>query len=273
MNWFLAILAFVALQARAADQLLEIVSGQQRLTLSQSQLLARRDARTVWVPDSDYKLRYTHFKAIPIANLFKNVAIPESAMVQCHSTDGFSAVLEKSRLFNSDPKASKAYLAIEDPRNPWPHLPGKIASAGPFYLVWKNPKASSVSLEEWPYQIAAFTILADARAVFPKIYPADDASAAIRNGFKSFQTNCFPCHKMNGNGAGSIGPDLNIPMNPTEYLQASALKALIRDPASVRSWPQRAMTGFSAAALPDGELADLVAYLEHMSKRKVVVPQ
>ena len=245
MKWIFAILACASLQARASDTVLEIVSGQQHLSLSQSQLLARSDARTVSVPDSDYKLHYTHFKAIPVASLFKDVAIPESAVVQFRSIDGFSAVLEKSRLFNPDPKASKAFLAIEDPKRPWPELPGKAASAGPFYLVWTNPQASSIGSEEWPYQIASFTILTDARDVFPKIYPADDAPAAIQNGFKSFQRNCFPCHKMNGNGAGSIGPDLNLPMNPTEYLQSSALKALIRDPASLRSWPQRAMSGFS----------------------------
>jgi mono/diheme cytochrome c family protein len=193
-------------------------------------------------------------------------------VVQCNGADGFSAILEKTRLFSTDPKASKAFLAIEDPKSPWPPLPGKAASAGPFYLVWTNPKASSVSSEEWPYQIASFTIVTDAHALFQHIYPADDAPAAIHHGFISFQTNCFPCHKMNGNGAGSIGPDLNLPMNPTEYLQSSALKALIRNPASVRTWPQRVMSGFSAAALPDAELDDLVAYLGYMSKRKAVVP-
>jgi mono/diheme cytochrome c family protein len=268
MKLILPVLALASLQASAAGASLEIVSGQQSQVLSQSQLLARHEVRTITVPDSDYKRRYTHFRAIPIADLFKDVAIPASAVVQFRSTDGFSAVLEKARLFNADPKASKAFLAVEDPRSPWPPLPGKTLSAGPFYLVWTNPKASSVNPEEWPYQIASFTIVTDARALFPKIYPADDAPGAIRHGFTSFQTNCFPCHKMNGNGAGSIGPDLNLPMNPTEYLQLSALKALIRNPAGVRTWPQRAMTGFSAAALPDAELDDLIAYLEYMSKRK-----
>ena len=73
---------------------------------------------------------------------------------------------------------------------------------------------------------------------------------------------------MNGNGAGSIGPDLNLPMNPTEYFEAKALESVIRDPASVRNWPRRTMPGFSEAAIPAAELSDLIAYLRHMSTWK-----
>jgi cytochrome c1 len=73
---------------------------------------------------------------------------------------------------------------------------------------------------------------------------------------------------MNGNGAGTIGPDLNLPTNPTEYFDARTLASLIRDPASVRSWPGMIMRGFSEAAIPDAELSDLIAYLRYMSTRK-----
>jgi mono/diheme cytochrome c family protein len=268
MKWLLAAFAVVSLNALAVEVTLEIVSDQQRLTFSQSQLLSRHDLKTIAINDSDYKKRLTQFKAIPILSLFKGIAIPDDAVVQFNSTDGFSATLEKTRLFSTDPKASTAFLAIEDPKKPWPPLPGKKASAGPFYLVWKNPEASSIGPEEWPYQIASFKILSDPRSVFPKIYPAADAAPNVQNGFKSFQKNCFACHKMNGNGAGSIGPDLNLPLNPTEYFEAKALESLIRDPASVRNWPRRTMSGFSKAAIPDAELSDLIAYLRYMSTRK-----
>jgi len=267
-KWILAAFALVSLNAVAAEATLVIVTGQERVTFSQSQLLSRRDNKTISVADSVYRQRLTRFKAIPIANLFKGLAVPELAVVQCNGMDGFSANLEKTRLFSTDPKASKAFLAIEDPKRPWPHLSGKTTSAGPFYLVWTNPQASAIGSEEWPYQIASFVVLSDPRSVFSKAYPAADAAPNIQNGFKSFQKNCFPCHKMNGNGAGSIGPDLNLPMNPTEYFEAKALASLIRDHASVRTWPRRAMRGFSEAAISDAELADLIAYLRHMSTRK-----
>lgn len=268
MKWMLAAFALVSLNAHAAEATLEIVSGNQRLSFSQSQLLARADVRTISVTDSEYKREFTQFKAIPIANLFRGVAISELAVVQCNSTDGFSANLEKTRLFSADSKASQAFLAIEDPASPWPRLAGKTASAGPFYLVWINPEASDIGSEEWPYQIASFHILPDPRGVFPRIYPGADAPANVQNGFKSFQKNCFACHRMNGDGAGSIGPDLNVPMNPTDYFDAKALAALIRDPAGVRTWPRRYMRGFSVSAIPDAELEDLIAYLRYMSARK-----
>src|SRR5262249_58673294 len=106
------------------------------------------------------------------------------------------------------------------------------------------------------------------RSVSQSFSPAADAAPNVQKGCKSFQGICFACHKMNGDGAGVIGPDLNLPLNPTEYFEAKALESLIRDPASVRNWPRRTMAGFSRAAIPDAELADLIAYLKHMSTRK-----
>ena len=268
MQWILAVLALVSLNAFASDATLEIVAGKERLIFSQSQLLSRSDVETISVAGSVYERRFTLFKAIPIGNLFRGLPIPELAAVQCSSTDGFSAILDKTRLLGTDPKASKAYLAIEDPMSPWPRLSGKANSAGPFYLVWTDPEASAIGPEEWPYQIASFHVLSDLRGVFAKIYPALDAAQNIQNGFRSFRKNCLACHKINGEGAASIGPDLNLPMNPTEYFQADGLVSLIRDPASVRTWPRRTMHGFSEAVIPDAELSDLIAYLRHMSARK-----
>jgi mono/diheme cytochrome c family protein len=268
MKWIWAAFAVVAMNAHAAEGTLAIVADGERLVFSQSQLLSRRDIQTISITDSEYKRRFTSFKAIPIANLFKGLVIPELAVIQCNSVDGFSAILEKTRLFSADPKASKAFLAIEDPKNPWPPLVGKASSAGPFYLLWTNPQASAIGGEEWPYQIASFNILSDPHSVFPTMYPADDAALNVQNGFKSFQRNCFACHKISGNGAASIGPDLNLPMNPTEYFEAKALASFIRNPASVRTWPGMVMHGFSAAAIPDAELSDLTTYLRYMSTRK-----
>jgi cytochrome c2 len=268
MKWVLAAFGLISLHALAAEASLEIVVDKARLSFSQSELLSRRDLQTISVTDSEYKQRFTKFNAIPIANLFTGLTLPELGVIQFNSSDGFSANLEKSRLFSADPTASKAFLAIEDPRNPWPQLGGKTASAGPFYLLWVNPQASGIGPEEWPYGIVSIHVLADKHSVFPNIFPAANATPDVQNGFKSFQKNCFACHKMNGNGTASIGPDLNLPRNPTEYFDAKALSALIRNPASVRTWPGMVMRGFSEAVIPDAELADLIAYLGHMSTHK-----
>jgi mono/diheme cytochrome c family protein len=261
-------LAIVSVTAHAQQATLTIVADERRLVFSQSQLLSRHDIQTISVADSVYKQRFTRFKAIPMTNLLSDVAIPEFAVVQCNGADGFSAILEKARLLSPDPKASKAYIAIEDPKDPWPDLAGKTTSAGPFYLVWTDPQASAIGREESPFQVISFVVLTNARTAFPNIYPADDAASNVQDGFKSFLKNCFACHKMNGNGSGSIGPDLNLPMNPTEYLDETALAALIRHPGSVRIWPGMVMRGFSEAAISDEERSNLIAYLRYMSKTK-----
>ena len=54
-----------------------------------------------------------------------------------------------------------------------------------------------------------------------------------------------------------MGPDLNDPMNPTHYFVESALKMLVRDPASLRKWPGSKMPGFSSSVLSDSDLGAL----------------
>jgi hypothetical protein len=55
-------------------------------------------------------------------------------------------------------------------------------------------------------------------------------------------------------------------VNSTEYLGETALAALIRHPASVRTWPGMVMRGFSEAAIPDAVRSDLIAYRRYMSR-------
>jgi cytochrome c1 len=76
------------------------------------------------------------------------------------------------------------------------------------------------------------------------------------------------CHTLNGQGTSQLGPDLNIPFNPTEYMAEKYLRQLIRDPQSLRRWPQSKMAGFSPKDLPDGELDQIVAYLRSMIGQK-----
>ena len=118
MKWILGALVLVALNAFAGMATRVIVSDQQRSTLSRSDLLSRHDIQTISVAESVYNPRLTRFKAIPIASLFEGLSIPALAVVQCNGTDGFSAILEQTRLFSTDSKASTAYLAIEDPKHP-----------------------------------------------------------------------------------------------------------------------------------------------------------
>ena len=46
------------------------------------------------------------------------------------------------------------------------------------------------------------------------------------------------------------------------------LRQYIRDPQSLRRWPQGRMPGFSEQVLPPAELQHLITYLRHMAQRK-----
>ena len=264
MKWFWPALALLAWHAGAADRAtLVIVDGDSRRELTRPQLLARPDVETITVGDSVYHQRVTRFKAIAIAHLFEGLPVPADAVIQCVGSDGFAALLRRTRLFAADPGTSHAYLAIEEPDHPWPILDGQDTSAGPFYVVWIDPQASAIGREEWPFKVTTLKVVADPDRLFPHSRPGAAAGSAVAAGFESFQKNCLPCHRMNGDGDGTVGPDLNRPANPSSYLQPAALKALIRDPASLRSWPGMVMRGFSREILPDEELADLLAYINY----------
>jgi cytochrome c1 len=64
-----------------------------------------------------------------------------------------------------------------------------------------------------------------------------------------------------------MGPDLGRPMNAVNYLTDQGVRALVRDPKSVRTWPMQQMPGFSVEAIPDADLDALVAYLDHIADR------
>jgi mono/diheme cytochrome c family protein len=55
-------------------------------------------------------------------------------------------------------------------------------------------------------------------------------------------------------------------MSPTEYLTPAGLQALIRDPKSVRNWPEQRMPGFPADQMNDREIDLVISYLAHMTR-------
>src|SRR5258706_13182680 len=112
MKFIWAAIVIASMTAHAEQATLTIVAGQQRLVFSQSQLLSRHDIQTISVADSVYKQRVTRFRAIPMANLFSDLTIPELAVVQCNGGDGFSGILQKTRLFSADPNDCEADTAV-----------------------------------------------------------------------------------------------------------------------------------------------------------------
>ena len=254
----------------AIDPQLTLRSGEQVVVFKRSDLLKRSDIETIVVPrDPSYRRSIT-YRAVRTRALFEGLTIADDAVVQFRCLDGFSAPISKERLLDTTPGRSVAYIAIEEEDKPWPPLKPGRPSAGPFYLVWQRPEASFIGPEEWPYQLVAFEVKGTLESLYPRILP--DArlgpNTAVRQGFAVFTKNCFACHTLNKAGESAVGPDLNVPMNPTEYLRRSALRAIVRDPQSLRHFPESRMSGFPEETLSEKDLDHLIAYLKHMARRK-----
>lgn len=254
--------ALLAPAAWAAELKLELAGGSR--SWSTEQLLAHPKARQIEIPaDVAYKRDMT-YHAVPLASLLDRVQPGDH--LQAVALDGFAAELPAAPLLGN--QGARAWLAVEDPAQPWPALAASKPSAGPFYLVWQNPEAAQIGPEQWPFQVSTFRLLAPVAKRFPALLPAANASAEVQAGFAVFQKNCLACHRLNGAGDSQFGPDLNIPHNPTEYFAGDFLRQYIRDPQSLRKWPQGRMPGFGEAVLSDKELELLIGYLGHMVGRK-----
>ncbi|MGB4072808.1 c-type cytochrome [Pseudomonas sp.] len=260
----LALLSLLPLaQLHAAELTLELGNGRQRL--SSAQLLSHPQTQSIEINDDVSYKRSMRYRAVPLAVLLKGVQPGDH--LQLVASDGFAAELPAAPALSQT--GSQAWLAIEDPAHPWPGLGNGKPSAGPFYLVWQNPAASQIGPEQWPFQLAAIRKLNPVAQRFPQLLPAADASPAVQAGFAQYQKNCMACHRLNGAGDSQFGPDLNVPHNPTEYFSGDFLSRYIRDPQSLRRWPQGKMPGFSAEVLSNEKLGTLIEYLRHMAGRKI----
>jgi hypothetical protein len=143
------------------------------------------------------------------------------------------------------------WLAVKDRARLWPHLPGKTVSAGPFYLVWQDPERAAISTEQWPHALAAPSLMPS-----PMQRPAIAVDASVpqdapaRPGQVVFIANYLPCHRLDGGGEGTVGPDLLRPMPALAYLTETGLRALIRNPAAVRNWPAQQKSRALTANIP-----------------------
>jgi mono/diheme cytochrome c family protein len=256
---------FLALPLRAAELSVDLGHGVK--TYSAEQLLARSDARSITIPDDVSFKHAMHYRAVPLKALLEGANADDALLFV--ATDGFAAEIPAALVLHAH--GSEAWLAIEEPAHPWPALAEGKGDAGPFYVVWTDPQTMKIGPEQWPYQLATIRRLAPVAERFPAIRPdaALKPGSEVLRGFAVFQRTCFACHTLNGQGDARLGPDLNIPHNPTEYLREDLLRAYIRDPQSLRRWPQARMPGFDKQALSDADMEALLIYLRHMAGRKV----
>lgn len=273
---FAIVLSFLVLTSgsASADAVLDIAIGGQTRHFERDELLRRPDVAHISVANDVAYGKAMGYLAVPVAALLAGLNPPANAVIESIALDGFAAQLPLNLLTNTDPAKAVAWLAIEPDAPHWPTLPGKSESAGPFYIVWTGASVAAIRSEQWPYQLKRLASQSSPLERWPAldVDPALPATDPARAGLALYKTQCLPCHTLNGAGTGTMGPDLNQPMNPTRYMTREGLHALIRDPRSVRNWPAMQMPGFAADQMSDREIDQVIGYLAHMATRPKGTP-
>ena len=254
----------------AAAQTLSLADRHSTKRYTVHELLSDPATRDVTVDDVVYHRTMT-YRAIPTAELLKRVTVDDDDYVQARATDNFSIAIPVRLLELATPD-TEAFVAIESPAAPWPALPRdkERKSAGPFYIVWRIGGAAKISSEYWAYKLAALTVTDSPIKRWPGLGVEASVPAAdpIRRGLDRFVAVCMACHRFDGEGESTQGPDLGMPMNPVDYLQPDAFRKLLRDPASVRHWPDQKMPAFPADALSDADIDAIVAWFSYKARRR-----
>lgn len=257
--------------ARSAELRIEIQGLQ--AVFSTQELLDHPDTRQITVALDPVYQRKMRYQGLPLNRLLEAFSLPVEGEMEMIASDGFVSLVPLHLLApgveEGAGEGAEAWLAIEPPEAPWPSLAEGKGRTGPFYLVWLKPEESDIRSEQWPYALTAIRLVEPAVKRWPQLavdpaLPADDAARA---GQKLFIVQCMPCHRLNEAGTASMGPDLNKPVSATSYLTEQGLRQLVRDPASLRSWPEMRMPGFDEEALSDAEIDQIIAYLKHMANR------
>ena len=238
-----------------------VLTGDQK-KYSAEELLGRSDVTSITVPDDVSYRRSMTYKAVPLRALLPAPQGDRYDTLEAKATDGFVAQIPLELVARG---AAIPYLAVEDPAHPWPALPKETKSAGPFYVVWDHPQRSNVRSEQWPFALMSLTFVESPVHRWPQLV-SHSTEPLAQSGQKVFVTFCLPCHQLSGAGVGKVGPDLGKPLPVMQYITEPGLRAIVRNPAGVRTWPEQHMTGFGTKTLPEADLDALVAYLKGMAK-------
>ncbi len=268
----LALIAIVvvvvgAAPAAAGPPVLRVEAGAMKRAFTATQLLADPATRTLEIPYDVAYGRPMRYRAIPLRRLLDGLPAQGIETLEARATNDFVAQIPWRLIGAASRGGAIPWIAIDDPAHPWPLLPGKTISAGPFALVWQYPERSKVAQEQWPFALASLSAVDDPVKRWPQLALPDGVPAGdpARRGQTVYIEECLPCHRMEGAGASDRGPDLGAPMPATAYMTKAGLAALIRNPKAVRTWPQQQMPGFAVATMSDADVAAVIAYLSRRS--------
>ena len=151
------LLIFYARAGQADPAALSLELNGQTRHFSTAELLANPGTHTLDVPRDPSYGRSMRYLAIPLLELMSGLRTDATDAIEARANDGFVSQLPWSLIEQAAGGGAVAWIAIEDPAHPWPNLPSKPFSAGPFYLVWEHPERSGVTSEQWPYALASLS--------------------------------------------------------------------------------------------------------------------
>lgn len=222
---------------------------------------------TVWEPNEDKNVTYEGFDTAKLFAAVYGDRWNEIDEVLFTCVDGYQPVLPMDR-FNKHAgylvyrRLDQAEFKVQNRFENKKDVP-----LGPFYLVWNNLHSNELRAQGasgWPYQVVGVDLVTFADR-FPRLSPPKNASEQAKKGFIAFRENCMACHTVNGEG-GNKAPELNYPMNVTEYLSDEWLRKWLMDPRSVRY--NATMPAFASHPNPDILVEDVLAYLKTMARHK-----
>ncbi len=186
-------------------------------------------AVTVEIADDPVYQTRKKYQAIALRPLVQKLAehypasLQQAALVFT-ALDGYQAVMPYATVIDHD-----GFLAFKDlsarTKNWQPFRFGQeTITPAPFYLVWPDIKKTDKWRFAWPFQLALIQ-LKPGHLVYAGAAPASQDKTLLE-GFSLFSRFCIRCHAVNGAG-GSVGPDLNQPVNPTTLYSGSILRQRI----------------------------------------------
>ncbi len=253
------------------DSLAFMIGSQTVASLPLGELKRRIEPRTVTVFEP-YERATVAFEAIPLEAVLDEAYGPswrdhEALLFTCR--DGYQPTIPVKRVLKHEAFVAFArpgddgFTVLKDEEGTKRRVPLE-----PAYVIWKNLDDARILSEGdygWPYQVTQIELVTF-RSRFAEMAPPEDASAKARAGFEVFTAHCSKCHAVNGHG-GTVGPELNYPASPTEYMKADWLRRWIDDPTSMRQAPR--MPPLNRQLPHRAELIEeIVAYLEEMATHK-----
>lgn len=268
--WLWGISCLVSMSPLWAEPIRFMQSGQLQKTVEHTELLPKASPVEVYEPHEQVNVSY---QAFPTREVFDKIYGPawrkaEEVVFTC--SDGYQPsvpvkdiLVHPSFLALGRTGAQPGEFKLTNKLQA-----NEIVTLGPLYLIWDNIKDKALRAEgasQWPYQIVSIDLVRF-QDRFSAMAPGKNASPQVIEGFLQFRKSCSNCHRLNGVGA-EKAPELNFPVNVTEYYREEFLKRWIDKPQSIR-W-QSPMPPFNPDHPNRKQAIDAIySYLKHMAGHK-----